>query len=272
VFDSFKVTSGLLLAASLATSQLAVAAGVNEGRDEPSGPTLHSSLSDAGAYVTAPLHWNRTNWTEFGATIAAVALAHHYDDSVRSHFTRRMANPLDSKNSSDAKDALPAAVLLAGTWLGGALTNSSSSRTAAWVMTESAVLSTATTYLLKAAAGRERPDQTADPNQWHKGGSSFPSLHVSAAFALGTAFAESGTEGSTRWLTRTVGYGIAGLTAYDRLKHNAHWLSDTVAGAAVGTATALFVVHRTYRTSVLSGLTVAPLDHGFMLAYRMNLQ
>jgi len=271
VFDSCKKTSLLLLAATLATSQLAVASDVKETRDEYSGPTLRTSLADAGAYVTAPLHWDRTNWTEFGVSIAAVALAHHYDDSVRHHFTRRMSNPLDSRNSSDAKDALPAAVLLAGTWFGGILTDSSSTRTAAWSMTEAAVLSTATTYLLKAAAGRERPDQTADANQWRKGGSSFPSLHASAAFALGTAFAESGTEGSTRWLTRTVGYGIAGFTAYERLKHNAHWLSDTVAGAAVGTATALFVVHRTYRTSALAGLTVAPVDGGLMLAYHREL-
>ena len=68
-------------------------------------------------------------------------------------------------------------------------------------------------------------------------------MHASAAFAIGTVFAESGDE-EHRWLRRTLGYGIAGATAYARLHDNVHWFSDVVAGAAIGFSTARFVMHR----------------------------
>lgn len=232
-------------------------------------PAPGTVLADVGAYVASPLHWDRTDWSLMGGSVAAIALAHHYDTSVRDHFAR--GAPLDAKDSSDLKDAIPAAALVVGTWLYGSFLDVPSAWTAAWAMTEAAGLSAGTTYLLKAVAGRERPNETTDPNSWRKGGSSFPSLHVSAAFAIGTSFAESGTEGGSRWLTRTLGYGIAGYTTYERVKHNAHWLSDAVAGMAVGTATGLFVVHRTYRNSALSGLAVEPLPGGMLVSYHLVL-
>ena len=72
-------------------------------------------------------------------------------------------------------------------------------------------------------------------------------MHASAAFAIGTVFAESGGE-EHRWLRRTLGYGIAGATAYARLNDNVHWFSDVVAGAAIGISTAHFVMNRDEET------------------------
>ena len=105
------------------------------------------------------------------------------------------------------------------------------------------VFSTATSEVLTLAAGRERPDATTSPNMWRHGGDSFPSVHVSAAFAIGTVFAESGND-EYRWIRRIIGYGIATGTAYVRVHENVHWLSDTVAGSALGIATARFVLNR----------------------------
>jgi membrane-associated phospholipid phosphatase len=68
-------------------------------------------------------------------------------------------------------------------------------------------------------------------------------LHTTAAFAIGTVFAESGGD-EYRWARRFIGYGIAGGIAYTRLHDNQHWLSDTVAGAALGAATARFTLNR----------------------------
>lgn len=239
----------------------------DRGRSEAITPRI---VADVGAYVTAPLHWDRGDWTLFGGALAAVAAAHHYDDTVRTHFTRGSATPLDGKDPKELQDWAPAAALLGGTFLYGVLGDEASGRTTAWVMAEAAGLSAVTNYAIKAVAGRERPNETTDANHWRKGGSSFPSMHVTGAFALGTAFAESGSDDS-RWLTRTLGYGLAGFTAYQRLRHNAHWLSDTVAAAALGTATGLFVVHRTYGNSALSGLTVAPVDGGMMVSYQVQV-
>jgi membrane-associated phospholipid phosphatase len=260
---------GLLLCL-FCTTRAAAADQVNADLS-PTSPTLHTVVADVGAYVTSPLHWDSTDWGLFGGSIAAITLAHHYDSSVRNHFTRDSTTALDGKDVGALQDAVPAATVLAGTWLYGTIVDDSSAKTAAWAMTESAGLSAAATYLFKAIAGRERPNQTIDPNRWRAGGTSFPSLHVSVAFAIGTSFAESGIEGSSRWLTRTVGYGMAGLTAYRRLQHNAHWLSDAVAGAAIGTATGLFVTKRIYGTNVLTHLTLSPTDGGMVVSYHAVL-
>ena len=137
-------------------------------------------------------------------------------------------------------------------------------------MLEAAGFSTATGYLLKYAGGRERPDSTSDPNQWRSGGDSFPSTHTAAAFAIGTVLAESGNE-RYRWVRRILGYGMAGYTGYARLKHNAHWLSDTVAGAGLGISTAHFVMNRHDAMPDTGQFAWIPLDHGVMLTYSRTL-
>jgi undecaprenyl-diphosphatase len=227
-------------------------------------------LSDIVAYFTAPLHWDARNWEYFGGTLAAIGVAHEFDGRVRSDFTRGSSNSLNSSNSDDLQDALPAAGLFAGTWLYSGLFHDSSGLTATGAMAEAAGLSVVTGYVLKYAAGRERPDQTTDPNLWRAGGSSFPSLHATAAFAIGTVFAESGS-GEDRWLTRLIGYGVAVATCYERLDHNAHWLSDVVAGAGLGASSAVFVLNRTYGRESGPQIGAAPLDGGgLLLTYRMT--
>jgi membrane-associated phospholipid phosphatase len=117
------------------------------------------------------------------------------------------------------------------------------------------------------------PSQTSDPNQWSPGSSgSFPSEHTTAAFAIGTVLAESGN-GEYRWIRRFLGYGTAGFTAYERLKHNAHWLSDTVAGGALGAASASFAMHRQRGADSQrdSTLALTPLAGGVVLRYQQQL-
>jgi undecaprenyl-diphosphatase len=161
-------------------------------------------------------------------------------------------------------------VLLA-TWGLANLTNNDNGRREAWTMFEAAGLSTVTAYALKYAIARQGPDQTSDPNEWFKsGGRSFPSEHSTAAFAVGTVLAESGND-EYRWLRRLLGYGLGIATSYERLKHDAHWLSDTVAGAALGAASANFAMKRSNGTDEDGGLSVVPVQGGAMLTYRVNL-
>jgi membrane-associated phospholipid phosphatase len=104
-------------------------------------------------------------------------------------------------------------------------------------MLEAAAFSGVAGLALKELTKRERPYTTADADAWGEDGDSFPSGHAAVAFAIGTVLAESGND-RVRWLRRTLGYGLAVGTAYARMDHDAHWLSDTVAGAALGVARA----------------------------------
>jgi membrane-associated phospholipid phosphatase len=201
--------------------------------------------------------------------------ARHYDSQVRTHFVKEGATPIGG-STKDLQDWIPTVATVGGTWLLANFVDSSAGHHEAWNMVEAGGFSVVTSYALKFAAGRERPDQTTDPNQWRKSGSSFPSVHTAAAFAVGTVLAESGDD-EHRILRRFLGYGaIAGYTAFQRLKHNAHWLSDDVAAAALGAASAHFVLERDAERKEArengSALTLTPLPGGAMVSYNLILK
>jgi membrane-associated phospholipid phosphatase len=279
-----KILTALLIAASQTVCAAAWAAVPESAGTEmpaaaadpaemPAPPESQSStppvLSDIGAYFTAPVRWDGRDWAWFGGAVLAIGLAHRYDRQVRTHFVG--TGPAPSTNSNDTKDAIPTAAVFGGTWLFALLTQDHDGYREGWAMAEAAALSGVTAYALKFAAGRQRPDTTTDPNEWFKsGGDSFPSLHSTAAFAVGTVLAESGND-DYRFLRRLLGYGLGVATSYERLKHNAHWLSDTVAGAALGISSARFTMHRRYGDSSESHLALVPIEGGAMLTYRVSM-
>ncbi len=85
-------------------------------------------------------------------------------------------------------------------------------------------ISAATTYSLKQLVGERRPDKSD-----HR---SFPSGHATFAFAGATMLHHEFGHCSP-WVT-IGGYGLATLTAVDRLCRDRHYLHDVCAGAAIG--------------------------------------
>ncbi len=81
----------------------------------------------------------------------------------------------------------------------------------------------------KYAIDRARPSAELGPSNFGDGArakSSFPSIHSSVAWAVVTPYAKYY---DAPWL-----YGLAALTSAGRVMGRDHWLSDTVAGAAIG--------------------------------------
>ncbi|MFL6603164.1 MAG: phosphatase PAP2 family protein [Steroidobacteraceae bacterium] len=222
--------------------------------------TLTDVWSDTKLYFTSPLRWDSTDWILFGSTVAAVAAAHEFDAKVRDHYAGKTP-VLDGKDRHSTRDAAPAAALVAGTWAMGWILDNSSGRVEAYRMLEAGALSSITSEVFKYAAGRARPNETLRVDDWRKGGSSFPSLHVSASFAIGTVFAESGAD-DFRWVRRIIGFGTASGIAYWRLHGNVHWLSDVVAGTAIGVSTGVFTLNRQYHRNTPLAINVVPMDTG----------
>jgi membrane-associated phospholipid phosphatase len=269
--------AGLLAGPAVALAQEQTdppAAGPNMNPDSEEGPKRHPFLEDVGAYYTSPLHWNLEDWAYFGGSLGLLAIAHHYDTQVRTHFVAQGTRPLGG-STKDLQDIAPTAAAVFGTWAYANLIDSSDGHRELGAMVEAGALSVVDTYALKFVAGRERPDQTSDPNKWRHGGSSFPSLHATVAFAVGSVLAESGND-DYRLIRRLLGYGaVAGFTAFERLKHNAHWLSDDVAGAEIGGATAHFVLERQAERRAARenySVSLVPLEGGAMLTYSLNIK
>jgi len=260
---------GLLLGTTAASAQT-----TNDGSD--SDQKQGGLLLDIKDYYTAPLHWDLKDWAYFGGTVGLFFGARHYDEQVRTHFIKEGATP-SGGSTKDTKDWIPTVATVGGTWILANFVDSTAGHREVGNMVEAGGFSIVTSYALKFAAGRERPNETSDPNQWRKsGGSSFPSIHTAAAFAVGTVLAESGND-EHRILRRFLGYGaVAGYTAFERLKHNAHWLSDDVAAAAIGAASAHFVLERDparqSERERSSAFTISPLPGGAMVSYNLTFK
>ena len=87
-------------------------------------------------------------------------------------------------------------------------------------------LSTATAYGLKQVVGELRPDKSDRR--------SFPSGHATYAFAGATMLHHEYGHVSP-WIS-IGGYGVAALTAVDRVRRDRHYLHDVCVGAAIGIA------------------------------------
>ncbi len=244
---------------------------VHSVRCPASDLTGSALIDDAKLYFTAPLRWNERHWLTFGGTLLAIGAAHEYDDNVRAHYTKGSTAPLDGKDPHSTRDAVPSFAIIAATWGLAALINDHAGYEEGWTMVEAGGFTAISTELIKLAAGRRRPNETTRVDEWFRGGNSFPSRHASFAFAVGTVLAESGGD-DYRWLRRVLGYGIAAGTAYVRVHDNQHWLSDTVAGAALGIATARFAMNRREARSPRSSFSVMPENGGAMLTYTYTLR
>jgi membrane-associated phospholipid phosphatase len=231
--------------------------------------SVQGVLEDTKLYFTAPVRWDVEDWAYFGGALIAIAGAHQFDERVRNHFVSGPGDGLNGgQDKNSLRDALPTVAIIAGTGFFSAFWRDSAGYRETVSLLEAGVFSAVTAEVLGYAGGRERPDATTSPNRWRAGGDSFPSLHASAAFAVGTVFAESGND-EYRWIRRLIGYGVAGATAYIRVKENDHWVSDTVAGAALGIATARFVLNRQDHDNHAS-IQFQPMKNGWMVSYSMR--
>jgi membrane-associated phospholipid phosphatase len=264
--------SKLALAAAILAAALTHGAGAQpadgagSAAEEPGSAQVPSLRDDIKALATEPLRWQRREWLRFGGVAAAVALAYQYDDRVRAQF----AND-GEPNYHEVADSMPAAFVFGGMWFAAKLAHSEEARWEAGAMRRAVVLETLTVEVLKVAFRRERPGPGVPRDHWNDGGLSFPSGHTAAAFAVGTVLAESGDD-RLRWLRRVIGYGIGVGTAYQRVNHDAHWLSDTVAGAAIGMAVARFAMKRRDRGATRGEFSLTPMDGGTMLTYTVPIR
>lgn len=116
---------------------------------------------------------------------------------------------------------------------------------------ESILLGATVTGAIKVVAGRARPRLNTDSAanfQLMRGlrdddYRSFPSGHATAAFAFASLVSAETSHWwpESRWLIGPIVYGGAALTGVSRIYNNAHWASDVIAGAAIGTLTGIKV-------------------------------
>jgi membrane-associated phospholipid phosphatase len=159
-----------------------------------------------------------------------------------------------------------------------------------WHGTESIIVASAATELLKGALGRARPYVSRDTNPhdfgfgrgFGKNGryQSFPSGHTTAAFAVAAAVTSESRRWWPRgqWVVAPVMYGGATLVGLSRIYHDAHWASDVALGAAIGTFGGLKVVRYSHNhpdnliDRIMLPMNVQPTLHGASIGWTIPIE
>ena len=194
-----------------------------------------SQIAEEWSFKTLPYHleqdlkesfWNRWHLIGLAAGTGLTLGLHQADNNVRDRFSSNprwegadpvfnlVGNPIAmGVTTLLATTAFKLAKLPKATWVAG-------------TMLEALFVTDALTFSLKFATQRERPD--------HSDTLSFPSSHASGSFALASV-----TEVTLGPLWGIPAYGLAGVIAFSRIDSNEHYLSDTAAGALLGTLVGL---------------------------------
>lgn len=136
---------------------------------------------------------------------------------------------------------------------------------------ESFLVANSISVSVKYATGRARPkrdkgSKSFNPFSFKTSDTAFPSGHTTTAFSLASVFAD---EYANPWVG-VLAYGLASLTAWERLYDDKHWASDVWAGFILGTVVGKSVVYLHKKTDMSAYLLplCEPDAYGLMLVGR----
>lgn len=185
-------------------------------------------------------------WYEPVAAAGAVALVSLVDESVADHFRQHRSSGGDDLADAARQFGGPFVYLpiTAGVLVGGLATHKPEVTRVGLRLAASLGLAGAAGYGLKFVLGRQRPNATTDAYQFDPFTSdrALPSGHTTMAFALATSLAD---DLHRPWATVGL-FGAATAVGVASVYREDHWVSDCVAGAAVG-FTAAKLAHGRWR-------------------------
>lgn len=209
----------------------------------------------AGRDLVAVAKAPAAEWKSVATGAAVVGAAMLLDDELA-----RVARNNDSRAMNRFTDAVEpfgggsSDKVIAGFLLYGAAARDERARAVAFdAVVSSVIASKVITPAIKELTGRARPN----------GGDTdaFPSNHATQAFAVATVIA--GHYEHRPWV-KWAAYGLATGVGVSRVYNNAHWTSDVLAGAAIGTLVGRTVV-RTNRGE-RAKWDVRPIENGLALS------
>jgi membrane-associated phospholipid phosphatase len=222
-------------------------------------PVWRLLVVDAGHIFSAPAHWTSHDWTVFGIGAASVVGLTFADKHLRTEALRG-DSPLETKLANDFRyfGNYAAFGVLGAFYVGGRIGNDNRAQeTALDGLIASILAGGVITTVLKEVTGRYRPSTHKGVYTFKpfSGNASFPSGESTEAFAAGSVIA---TQYPNIWV-EIASYGTASLVAFARMREDAHWASDVVAGALIGTTVGRAVVHLNNRLRARLNVSITPL-------------
>lgn len=201
-------------------------------------------LRSAGRAVSSPARISKADLPAIGALAGGGLVLYSLDGQIR-HAFHRSRSKLNDDISEQAEKlgngGYDAALVAAYGGL-GLLMKDAYMQDTALLAAESFLAANAAGTLLKYSVGRGRPyaedgKRRFTPFRFKTARTSFPSGHTVSAFSVASVFAaRSGSRA-----VKVLAYTLASSVALQRVYADKHWASDTLAGAAIGTAVGRWV-------------------------------
>lgn len=197
--------------------------------------------------LKSPARWEQKDWLHAGEGFAFVlGTALLLDTRVRDE-SQRHRGPGTDRVAQQVQNFGTSYAFLAvgGFWALGKLAHDSNAVDTGLDAAEASLIAGVIIGpLLKVAVGRSRPsdDQGAFHFKPFGGGVSAPSGHTTEAFTLAVIIVDHYPQAWVRWTT----FGIATLVGVARIQQNAHFASDVVSGALLGSLVGGTVLRRNH--------------------------
>ena len=204
-------------------------------------------LRDQKAIWTAPLHLQRrdTKWV-IPAGIGFMALV--TTDRITGDEIAESNHQLKTSRIVSQAGSVYGLGTVAGVfYLLGHAKNNDRARETGLLSAEALVNSVIVESALKGISQRARPMTGVERSEFFDGGNSFPSGHSTQAWAVATVIA---SEYHDRRLVQILSYGAATAVSIARFTGQKHYLSDVVAGSALGYGIGKYVYGKRHRKSI----------------------
>ena len=211
--------------------------------------------------MTRPFSFDTQDWTRFALGAGGVGLVAIFDNRLRT----RVRAGSTSGSTGFAKGIRPL-----GTWgslafmgvalaAGGVFHDANLASMGLDGIEASLLSGVIVAPALKKITGRERPNAGEGPSDFglFSTDQSFPSGEVTMAFTNAAVIAQHTDSG----VVRGIAWGLAGLVGWERMRLDAHWASDVVAGALIGSAVGSWVaaIHKPGEANGHTAVSVLPI-------------
>jgi membrane-associated phospholipid phosphatase len=199
---------------------------------------VKNMMLDQEAIWTSPTRWrlDDANWLLPFAGIAAASLI---SDTQVSKALTHSTIWVNRSNAFSNYGIAAFGGIAGGMYLLGKITDDDHKRETAMLSGEAAVNALGVSTALQHAFGRQRPGDGNGGGGFWRNGTSFPSDHATAAWAVASVIAHE----YPGPLTKLLAYGLASAVSASRITGKDHFPTDVLAGAAIGWFTGQFVYH-----------------------------
>lgn len=236
----FKILYLILLASQTLTAQIDSSKSTDSSSNSihsEIGDQINYGFDDASAFFSRISQINSTDLVYTAGFMGGLTAAFFLDNEVRDVVSHNQNSTTKSITDIGEKygNVIFSGALSFGLFTTGLLFKNQKIENTGRVLFEALLIAGSTAQIIKILSGRSRPftnEGSANFNffEFDNPHNSFPSGHTVVAFTTSSVLAAS-----LKNTYASIGlYALAGLTSYQRIYSDNHWLSDTILAAALG--------------------------------------